>query len=159
MQTPLATTTPAYSGFIKGWLWYDLMLSVVRGLLAVATLVAIGELADDAIERTAGWVELCLGIGVAVFGIAGNILLLRQRRLGVFLAGLSLAFVGLGMIASYGLMAYLLAHPDEASCPPDALIGGVVIGTLMRGMTNVVTLVVVKQAARSLRHVDVERSA
>ena len=48
MQTPLATTTPAYSGFIKGWLWYDLMLSVVRGLLAVATLVAIGPLVRSA---------------------------------------------------------------------------------------------------------------
>ena len=147
----LQAPASAHGGFAGAWLRIDLALCIVRALAAFATLVALGSLADDSdFARISGWSELILGTGVAAFGIAGNLLLLRGRRLGLVMMGISLLFVALSLLGAYGSMAYRLAYPDEASCPPADLVAGVILGTLMRASINVVTMVVLGQVARRL---------
>lgn len=146
-----ASSLPAvapYPGFVRWWLRIDLALCVVVGLAALIGTANLlrGEIGDY--DRTHAIAETLIQYGTATFGILGDVLLLRRRRAGCWLACVALAFVGASMALVLHAMQLRMAamDPDEAA----AFAVGVVLILCCRGAIHLVYAYVLRRAWRSL---------
>lgn len=147
---PIATSAPAgrprYAGVVSGWLIADLLLGVFNAGLA---LLGISLLLDGEPPPTTAIAETAIHAGIATFGILGNALLLRYRTSGAAFAKIALLFVGAGVAVSLYELPLRLADP-EATCEPEIVVAGAVIGLFCRITLNLVYLGMVRRAARFL---------
>ncbi len=109
MNAALASLPPAaavrpYPALVRAGLSVDLALCAVMGVLALAATVQMlnGRFGDySPAQALTGTV---IQYGIASFGIAGNILLLRHRRSGFWLACIALGFVCAGIALTFTLL-------------------------------------------------------
>jgi hypothetical protein len=154
MHGPAAVPAPApragYPGATAFWLVADLVLCIVNALLTLSGLWLLSSGQVEDAPATALIVETALHAGIAVFGITGDVALLRHRAIGAAFAKIALLFVGAGVALSIYEVPMRLADPD-ASCPPETVVAGAVIGVFCRVVLNLVYLGVVRRAQRFLR--------
>jgi hypothetical protein len=140
---------PRYPGVVSGWLVADLLLCAFNAGLALLGLwLLLGDGAEPLPPYTA-LAETAVHVGIAVFGLAGNSLLLRYRPGGATFAKIALLFVGAGVGVSLYELSLRLADP-EATCPPEVTIAGVAVGLFCRITINLVYFGMLRRAARFL---------
>jgi len=154
MQGPAIAPAPAahagYPGATKVWLIADLILCIVNAVLTLSGLWLLSSGEVEGTAATATMIETAVHAGIAVFGITGDVALLRYRAIGAAYAKIALLFVGAGVALSIYEVPMRLADPD-ASCPPETVVAGAVIGLFCRIVLNLVYLGVVRRAQRFLR--------
>jgi hypothetical protein len=150
---PIAASAPVarlrYPGVVSGWLVADLLLCVFNAGLA---LLGISLLLDGDLEHlplSTALAETAVHAGIAAFGIPGNALLLRYRPGGAVLAKIALLFVAAGVALSLYELPLRLADP-AATCPPETLVAGAVVGLFCRITLNLVYFGMLRRAARFL---------
>lgn len=154
MQGPAVAPAPApragYPGATAFWLIADLVLCIVNALLTLSGLRLLSSGEVEGAAATAVIVETAVHAGIAVFGITGDVALLRYRAIGAGFAKIALLFVGAGVALSLYEVPMRLADPD-ASCPPETVVAGAFIGLFCRIVLNLVYFGVVRRAQRFLR--------
>ena len=123
---------PRLSGFVRGFVIADLLLCLLHGMLLAATWGGLGRLAASDPLRATAAMEIASGVGVFVFGLAGNAMILSRRPVGLKLAWAGAAFTG----ASIGVgvwQAWILGHgPGRATMEPGALIFTIAVAVFFR---------------------------
>ncbi len=146
-----AAHTSAYPAFVTNALRFDLALCVLGGLLAlvaIANLVENGP--DGGLDPTWVFTDLGVSLGIVGCGIAGSLMLLRRQRSGLLFSGASLLLVCISIGMSFQSLQWQLDDP-EATCPPESLMSGYVVGVFFRLLVNLICLDAVQRAARFLR--------
>ena len=87
---------------------------------------------------------------IAVFGISGNLLLMRHRAAGFWLACLALVAVCVGMVMSMHELRLHIAASDDGGCPPGLLLG-FVLTLSCRYLLNMVYAFALRDAWRTLQ--------
>ena len=148
IPAPQGTTYPSW---VKWVLWLDLVLCGFVALNAlVAALQLQGGMQDPAVLRLRA-LEAASGLGIALFGIAGDVLLLRQRRAGLWAALIALLFVLVSAINTFSGVRYMLSIPEELPCPPEILLAGFALGCFLRIGYNCLYVSALASSWRRLR--------
>jgi|GEM_PF-4746552 len=126
-RDPVITTMPVALSRLpllaKVMLWLDTLACGVRALIALGVLgIALGLLRNDSDSRGEVLLELALVGGIGLFGLTGNLLLLRGRRAGLVPACIALVFTAADLLRTPWTMAARAGSPDLASCPPEVLV-------------------------------------
>lgn len=145
-----AVATPAYPRFVQIWLGVDLTLCTLTGILAlVATYhLSRGDVGDYPPALAIG--QTVVQSAIAVFGISGNLLLMRHRAAGFWLACLALVAVCVGMVMSMHELRLHIAASDDGGCPPGLLLG-FVLTLSCRYLLNMVYAFALRDAWRTLQ--------
>jgi len=143
-----AAAPSGYPGVVLLWLWLDLGLCCAMGVLGVATTInLLGGGLDEHLSRIAVQ-EIIVQYGVAFFGITGNVLLIRQRRSGLWFACVALLFVAGGVaMALYRLPTELLVRDDADMTH----LGAFALILMLRCLFNLIYAGVLLRARRTLR--------
>lgn len=150
---PIAASAPVarprYPGVVSGWLIADLILCVFNAGLALLGISLLLDGDPGHLPLSTALAETAIHAGIAAFGIPGNALLLRYRPGGAMLAKIALLFVGAGVAVSLYELPLRLADP-EATCPPETMVAGAVVGLFCRVTLNLVYFGMLRRAARFL---------
>ncbi len=145
---PAATLHRPYPRFVTLWLWFDLALCVIMGVMGLAASVHLLSGGFGPTPASRAIAETVIQYGIAVFGISGNLLLLRRRRNGFWLACVALAFVATGLVVS--LMALPAVIGTLQSETEILLLVGFVITWGARWLVNLVYAFALRNAWRCL---------
>jgi len=136
-------------GFLKGWLITDLVFCACRVVLVLLAVIGGFMMEKDNPLAKTVWMEIASGVGIAVFGLSADILLLCRKGAGVALAVAALVFTFLNV----GVGVYQLTIPHSLHSETLARIGMFIGGGLMlacRLAFNAVYVVVIVQVRRLL---------
>ncbi|MGY0505248.1 hypothetical protein [Luteimonas sp. e5] len=136
MNASPATTGAAKPGtalrIARAWLKIDLLLCtlvLVSAMLAWAMLPGLEPGSADAVQA---WMDGISGVAVALTGISGNLLLLRGRRVGLWLGLASLLCVAMRLVGLVWLGHWMLSNPEMLDCEPGVFIAGMAMGGIAR---------------------------
>lgn len=153
MQAPVAVPSAApsrpYPGLVTAWLWLDLALCAFMGLMGLATTLHLlqGTFGPEAPFRAI--YEMVIEYGIAVFGITGNVLLLRHRRSGFWFACIALAFVAAGIVAALLELPGVIG--DLETLDDKVILGGFIVTWCARWLLNLGYAFVLRRAWRCLQ--------
>lgn len=143
-----ATASPVrHSLFVRVMLCVDLVLCLVNALNAAAMIHLLPTLPADSFDAVRVRVDIPVAVVIALFGTIGNVLLLRHRRAGFVFAGMSLLAVVAGLVHVAVSLQQLV---NGASCPPDTILAGILLGMLMRVMVNGLYVLTLAMAGTAL---------
>ncbi len=147
---------PAYSRFVQFWLRLDLTLCCLTGLIALAAVYQLsrGHVGDYPPALAIG--QTVAQSAIAVLGISGNLLLMRHRSTGFWLACLALVAVCAGMLLSLQELRLRISDADD-DCAP-AMLVGFILTLGLRYLLNMVYAFALRDARRTL-HATAEAAA
>ena len=82
LQTPVKVRG---QGFLTGWTITDLVFSGLRIIFILLAIAGYKAMIDSGKFGITGLVDISSQIGIFIFGIAGNILLLFKKRAGLYI--------------------------------------------------------------------------
>jgi hypothetical protein len=144
--------TSEYSGFTRGWIITDLVFACIRVPLGLLAILGMTLLPDGSPLHAAALAVVATTVGIAVFGILGNTLLLLRKPAGVTFGFVDLTFSALGIAAGLWDGILRLGEPAEAaeSARRHGMEVGLVLAVIVRVALNVCYAIALNQAAKTL---------
>ena len=139
-----ASSPGGVSGFNKGWIITDLVFCVLRVPLVLLGIVGMISLGAGSPLIPAVVAEVLSGLGICLFGIVGNTLLLMRKPAGVPLAWLALLSVLLSVLVGIWQLSIQMAPVTDNAHRLGMMIGAAFVFVLRVGLNVVYAAVVVR---------------
>ena len=150
LSQPLPSPTDGHARLARGWLKVDLVLCVLMALNALTCFVALLSMEPGTFDALRAGLEGAASACVALFGITGNILLLRRKRAGLWFAGGALLSVAAGMACAIWAASHMIGNSDEIGCDPEVVLAGAILGVMLRLCLNFLYVLALAATAKSL---------
>ncbi|MCE5277754.1 MAG: hypothetical protein ABFD92_15800 [Planctomycetaceae bacterium] len=136
------------SGFVKGFTIADLVLCSVRAILVIFSVIGWASLSrSNELYQTAVF-EVLSGLGIALLGVPGNILILMKKKIGCALGWGNIVFTGMSIAVA--LWQAPMLHKMQSGAEAAGFIGGAILAVLVRVGLLVIYIVTVVRASKEI---------
>lgn len=96
----VTTETQSVPGFLKGWIIADIIFCSLRIVIVPLSIIGAFSIEPNNALRDAAITEIMTHTGILLFGISGNIFILRKKKLGIYLSSIALIFAAFQILGS-----------------------------------------------------------